>query len=101
MLFEHGSSLSGFTPSSLSAIEMYFERSVSAAGHALAVPTIVLHSICEAPKPGTRITGVLPHSSGLVACRPQAPAAPYEPKIRSSAVRLTGCGAFSHDFQPA
>src|SRR4051794_34167856 len=82
MLFEHGSSLSDFTPSSPSAIAMYLERSVSAAGQALLVPTIVLHSICEAPKPGTRMTGVSPHSSGLVACRPQLPAADCAPKIR-------------------
>src|SRR5689334_19721707 len=96
MLFEQGSSLSGLTPSLPRAIERYFVRSVEAAGHALAVPSTVVHSICEAPKPGTRITGVWPQSSGLVACRPHTLETAPTPKIRSSAVRLTACGAASH-----
>ena len=94
-------SVSGLEPSSASDISGYFFLSSKAAGHSFCAPTIVLHSSCEAPKPGRRMTGVLPHSSGLVACRVHPPSADCMPKIRSSATRLTGCGAASHVFHAA
>src|SRR3954471_9365287 len=66
----HSEPFQPLVPSPRSASCSNLSLSSSAPGHRSIVLPPSVHVSSEAPKPGTRMTGVFQHASGLVSCRP-------------------------------